>query len=42
MTGEGIFFVFVWPFLVIGLSVAAVLAFHAYLDRRDRRQHAAE
>jgi len=42
MTSEGIFFVFVWPFLMIGLSVAAVLAFHWMLDRREWRHHAAE
>jgi hypothetical protein len=42
MTSEGIFFVFVWPFLMIGLSVAGVFAFHWYLDRRERRRHAAE
>jgi hypothetical protein len=30
------------PFLSIGLAVAGVLWFHRYLDRRARRQHAAE
>ena len=42
MTGEGIFFVFVWPFLMIGLAVASVLAVHWFLDRRERHRHAAE
>jgi len=36
------FFVFVWPFLMIGLAVAGVMAVHRYLDRRERRHHAAE
>jgi hypothetical protein len=42
MTSADIFFVFVWPFLVIGLAVVGVLAFHRLLDRRERRHHAAE
>jgi hypothetical protein len=38
-----VFFVFVWPFLMIGLSVAAVMAAHKYyFDRPERQQHAAE
>ena len=36
------FFVFVWPFLIIGWAVACVFAFHWWLDRREQRQHAAE
>jgi hypothetical protein len=35
-------FAMVWPFLSIGLAVAGVFAVHRYLDRRERRQHAAE
>jgi hypothetical protein len=31
-----------WPFLMIGLAVACVLAFHRLLDRRERRHQAAE
>jgi len=31
----------VWPFVTIGLSVACVLAFHLYLDRREQRRHRA-
>jgi hypothetical protein len=42
MTSVDIFFVLVWPCLVIGLAVASVLAFHWLLDRRERRHHAAE
>jgi hypothetical protein len=41
MTGFGIL-AMVWPFLMIGLAVACVLAFHRLLDRRERRHHAAE
>lgn len=36
-------FAIAWLFVSIGLAVAAVLAFHSYLDRREeRRRHAAE
>jgi hypothetical protein len=35
-------FAIIWPFLSIGLAVVGVLAFHRYLDRRQRRQRAAE
>jgi len=36
-------FALIWPFLSIGLSVACVLAFHLYLDKREqRRRRAAE
>jgi hypothetical protein len=35
-------FAIIWPFLSIGLAVAGVLAFHAYLDRRERLHRAAE
>ena len=38
MTGFGIL-AMAWPFLMIGLAVAGVLAFHRMLDRRH---HAAE
>ncbi len=41
MTSFGIVAV-AWPFLMIGLAVACVLAFHRMLDRREQRHHAAE
>jgi hypothetical protein len=41
MTNFGIL-AMVWPFLMISLAVASVLAFHRLLDQRERRHHAAE
>jgi len=41
MTNFGVL-AMVWPFLMIGLAVAAVLAFYRLLDRREQRHHAAE
>jgi hypothetical protein len=41
MTNFGIL-ALAWPFLMIGLAVACVLAFHWLLDRRERHHHAAE
>ena len=41
MTSFGIF-ALLWPFVAITLVVASVFAFHRLLDRRERRQHAAE
>jgi hypothetical protein len=41
MTSFGVL-ALVWPFLMIGLAVGCVLAFHRLLDRRERRHHAAE
>ena len=41
MTSFGIL-AMAWPFLMIGLAVACVLAFHRLLDRREQRRHPAE
>jgi hypothetical protein len=41
MTSFGVL-AMLWPFLMIGLAVTSVLAFHRLLDRRERRQHPAE
>ena len=41
MTNFGIL-AMVWPFLMIGLAVACVLAFHRLLDRQEERRHPAE
>jgi hypothetical protein len=41
MTNFGIL-AMVWPFLMIGLAVVCMLAFHRLLDRRERRHRAAE
>ncbi|MGZ5865677.1 MAG: hypothetical protein ACXWKC_09855 [Xanthobacteraceae bacterium] len=41
MTGFGIL-AMAWPFLMIGLAVTCVPAFHRLLDRREQQHHAAE